>query len=253
LILHEINLDRNFEEIEIIPIADTHIGSPEHNSDKLQETIDYILAEDNRFAVLNGDIMDCATIHSVSNSYESTLTPHGELKYARKLFEPIKDRILSVNMGNHERRIYRSDDIDLAEELAFSLDCFYQREGVLLKITFGTKPNGKRRVYTIFHIHGFTGSRTVGGKANRLEKLRKIVVADLYIVSHTHQKINFSKSIFLPDLKNNTIQKIQQTFINTGAYLNYGGYGEFKAYDPTELGSPIAKLDAKTKNIKVIS
>ena len=100
--------------------------------------------------------------------------------------------------------------------------------------------------------HGFTGSRTTGGKANRLDKLRNIVVTDVYIVSHSHQKITFNKDIFLPDMRNNKMTRKKQTFINTGAYLDYGGYGEVKGYDPTDLGTVTLRLYAAKKNIEVI-
>lgn len=253
MILHEENLG-DYDFIELLPIADAHIGSPYFNEQKLMEDIKWLGEEDNRFALINGDIMDCATIHSVSNSYESNYTPHGELKYARKLFKPVKDKILTAVMGNHERRIYRNDSVDLMEELAFSLDTFYVQEGLVLKLRFGKRSsNGKRQVYTIYHTHGFTGSRTIGGKMNRLEKLRKIVVADVYIVSHSHQRGNFPKEIFMPDLRNNKITKKYQQFINTGAYLDYGGYGQTKAYDPTPLGSPYLRFYGKEKKIEVIA
>ena len=252
MILHEKVLG-DYEYIEVLPIADTHIGSPHFNEQKLMKDINWIAEKDNRFAILNGDIMDCATIHSVSNSYESNYTPHGELKYARKLFKPIKDSILTSVMGNHERRIYRSDSIDLSEELAHSLEAFYVQEGIVLKIKFGKrKSNGKKQVYTIYQTHGFTGSRTIGGKMNRLEKLRKIVVADAYIVSHSHQRGTFPKQIFIPDMRNNKVTLKTQRFVNTGAYLNYGGYGQQKAYDPTQLGSPVLRFKASEKEIQAI-
>lgn len=256
MIFHEIHLDKDIgkhDYIEIKPISDTHLGDLQCNEELLMSDIDWIKEKHNRYTLLNGDILNCATIHSVSDSYSSKMNPHDELKYARKIFEPIKDKILTSVRGNHEYRIYKSDGIDISEELAFSLGCAYNAEGILLKIKFGArKSNTKPQVYTIYHTHGSAGARLVGGKANRLERLRKIVLADVYIVSHTHQKITFNKEILIPDLRNNKITKKKQVFINTGAYLDYGSYGESKSYDPTELGSVILRLYGEEKKIEVV-
>jgi len=249
-----IDLPDYLNTIEIKPISDIHLGAPECDMELVKSEIDWLQQKENRFAILNGDIMNIATERSLSNTYNSNLTPHEELKKARKLFEPVKDKILAVNEGNHERRISRDTGIDIAEELATSLDTFYHPGSIITKIRFGSRDsNQKKQVYTIFQTHGFSGARTTGGKANRLEKLRKIAVTDIYIVSHTHQKINFKKKIFQPDLRNNKVTEKLQTFINTGAYLDYGGYGERKAYDPTEKGTYVLRLHAAEKKVEVIA
>jgi len=252
MILHEVELG-DHKELYIKPISDTHIGDQGFDEQLLMKDIEWIAEKPNRYAILNGDILNTATTSSVSDTYHNNMTPHEELKYARKLFKPIADSILGVTLGNHERRVLRSDGIDLMEELAYSLDSFYNPEGILLKIKFGKrKINSKKQVYTIYQTHGSTGSRTTGGKANRLGKLRNIVLSDIYVVSHTHQKITFNKNIFVPDLRNNNIIEKNQTFVNTGAYLNYGGYGETKNYTPNDKGSPTIKLYAGEKKVEVI-
>ena len=255
--LHECHLDKDrdekFEYIEIKPVSDWHLDDPNCDKGLIKSDIDFVNEKENRFMTLTGDIMGCTTTHSVSNSYESQMTPHMELKQARKMLSPVKDKVLASIMGNHERRIYRNDGMDVAEELARELGCYYSKEGMVLKVKFGErKSNQKPQVYTLYLSHGFTGSRTTGGKANRLDKLRNIVVTDVYIVSHSHQKISFNKDIFMPDMRNNKITRKKQTFINTGAYLDYGGYGEVKAYDPTDLGTVTLRLYAGEKNIEVI-
>lgn len=253
MILQEAKLSDEFEYIEIKPISDVHIGDPQLDDQLIQADVDWATQAENRFVLLNGDIMNTATKHSVSDVYSNTMTPHQELKYSRKLFEPLKGKVLAMTNGNHENRIYKNDGIDITEELSLSLDSFYAREGLVIKVKFGRrKSNQKSQVYTIYMSHGFSGSRMVGGKANRLEKLRKIVVTDIYITSHTHQKITFNKSIHYPDLRNNKITEKKQTFINTGSYLKYGGYGQQKAYDPTDLGTVILRLYAAEKKTEVI-
>jgi len=256
--LNEVHLDKNrsdrFEYIEIRPTSDWHFGDSNSDTERIKQEIKWAQAKDNRFLLLLGDIMDCATIHSVSNSYESNLTPHQELKGVRKIAIPAKDKIIASVMGNHERRIYKNDGMDISEELARDLSCLYSRESLVLKLKFGKRYNNEKpQVYTIYMTHGWTGSRMVGGKANRLEKLRKIVITDVYIVGHSHQKIHFPKMIKLPDLRNNKITDKKQDFINTGAYLDYGGYGERKSYDPTDKGTVTIRMYGDRKRTEVLS
>ena len=252
MILHEVNLGEKFDEIELIPISDVHIGDAHFDEKLIKKDIDYIKEKKNRFAVLNGDIMNTATTHSVSDTYSNTLTPHGELKYARKLFKPIADKILAVTQGNHERRIMRNDGVDMSEELAFSLGSFYKQEGLILKIKFGDRGNGKPQVYTAYITHGSSGASLPGGKLNKLYKMRNIVVADLYITGHVHEKETLKKDLFIPDLRNKKVVRKTQTFVSVGAYLDYGGYGQIKTYHPGTKGTVKIKMYAKEKNIETI-
>jgi len=253
LLFHEIDLPESYETVEYKAISDTHIGDANFDEQLLMQDLEWSNEEDNRRLLLNGDILNTATTRSVSDTYANKMSPHQELKYARKLFEPAYDKIDSAVCGNHERRIYREDGVDLAEELAATIGCAYDPDGVLLKVRFGKrKLNGKKQTYTIYHTHGFTGSRTSGGKANRVVKLRNIVMSDIYIVSHAHEMMTLTRTIMIPDLRNRKLQQKEQRFVRTGAYLNYGGYGEHKSYHPTKMGTPVIRMFGREKRVEVI-
>jgi len=250
LLLKEIDLPQKHEYIEYKVVSDAHIGDTNFDEDLLKEDVNW--AGGHKRLILNGDILNTATSQSVSDTYSAVMTPHEELKYARKLFSPVSEHIDSCTCGNHERRIYRSDGVDLAEELANTLNAAYDPDGILLKIRFGKKDNGKKRVYTLYHSHGSTSSRTSGGKANRLVELRNVVLSDIYVSSHSHELITVKRTIFVPDLYNNNVMEKEQTFVKTGAYLKYGGYGEMKSYPPTKRGTPTIRMYAKEKKVEVI-
>lgn len=235
-----------YDDVYLKPISDTHIGDERFAEDKLQEDVDWIAKEPNRITLLNGDIMNCATIRSVSNTYQSAMTPRQELHYSRKIFKPIADKVIAINEGNHERRISKDVSLDPTEELAFYLNSYYGKEGTFIKLKVG---KNKPQIYTIYATHGFTGSRTVGGKANRLAKLQQNAVVDAFIISHSHQKIMFPKKIFVPDIRTNKVNEMKQMFLNTGAYLKWGGYAESKAYPPSELGSSVLVFSGTDKEI----
>lgn len=255
--LHEVHLDKDrddkFDFIDIKVISDCHIGDSLFLDELLQHDIEWLQEKPNRFGILNGDILNCATIRSVSDSYAETLTPHQELKYARKIFEPVKDKILASDEGNHEYRIYKETGIDVAEELASSLGIYYEKEAVMLKIKFGErKTNKKPQVYNLYMTHGFTGSRTIGGKTNRLDDLSGIILSDIFVIGHSHQQMAFPKLFFIPDNRNNKIIAKEIKKINCGHYLKYGGYGKKRAYHPTPPGTPVIRLYAEQKEKEVI-
>ena len=251
---HEETLSQDFDFIEIKPISDVHIGDPNHDTDLIQKDIDWVAEKENRFAILNGDIMDTATERSVGNSYESTLTPQQQLEYARKLFSPIKGKILALSSGNHERRIFRDSGFDTTKELAWGLNCYYTRDGAILKIRFGQRyTNNKHQVYTIYFTHGFGGGRLPGGKANKCLRLRHTALTDIYIMGHVHEKEVFHKKVFIPDLRNNKAIEKRQNFIISSAYLKYKGYGQRKGYFPSDPGTVIIRLYGEKKKMEVIS
>jgi len=243
-----VELPGEWSELYVHPWSDLHVGDP-----LFAES--FFIArrevEENSIILLGGDILNCATKTSVSDIYEEAMNPGQALKHAKKLLSPVKEKIQAAVGGNHEYRITKDTSIDVAEKLAEDLEAEYSRESILLKVRFGKGKNGKKMAYTIFTIHGWTGSRFIGGKALNLHRLSDIVLADVYIMGHTHQIQTFRDKIIEPDTRNNNLIERERVYVNTGAWLNYGGYAEGKGYRPTQMGSPIIILDGREKRIEV--
>jgi len=246
-----LDLPSEWTELHIYPLGDLHIGDPRFAEDLFLEVREEILQKQNAIVLLNGDILNCATKTSKSDIYEEVMNPHQALKYAKKLLEPIRDQVKAITQGNHEARIARDTSIDVAEHLAEYCGCAYSREGILMKIRFGKKRNLKKCAYTLYMMHGWTGSRFIGGKALNLQRLSDIVLADIYVMGHTHQIQTFRDRYYVPDVRNDNLMIRERVYVNTGAFLDYGGYGEAKGYRPTELGAPVVVLDGTKKDIRV--
>jgi hypothetical protein len=45
-------------------------------------------------------------------------------------------------------------------------------------------------------------------------------------------------------------KQVQKLFINTGAALNYGGYGQAQEFKPADISTPVIRLEAKQKWMK---
>jgi len=249
--LHEVNLSQEFDCVYLLPISDLHIGDKHCNFDKLYRYLDWVKQTPNAYLLLNGDILNAGIKMSVTNVYDEEMNPNEQIKLAVKLFEPVKDRILAMVAGNHERRIYRETGVDVVEIIANQLGVYYAGDEAFLKIRFGKNEHGKPLAYVIYMTHGWGGGRTAGSKVNNLQKLSEIVLADIYIASHTHFMTAHQDVYLVPDKQNNNIMKIKRTYVSSGAFLERGGYAAQKGYPPAKLGSPRIRLDGKKKDVHV--
>jgi hypothetical protein len=172
------------------------------------------------------------------------------------LLEPIKDKILVIGTGNHEDRIAKDTSIDVIRLVArqLGIEDRYADNWWYLFLRFGEKEQGRKApmCYQITGYHGSGGGRKVGGKANRLEEMSQTVIADLYIMGHTHKPLSTKGAIYIPDYGNNSLNKKQMYYLMTNSFLDYGGYGEKLGFAPTDNTPTEAILDGTKRKIKVI-
>ena len=240
-------------------IADWHLGSPECNRNEINKQVSRIADNPNMFCILNGDLIDNAIENSVGDVYSQELSPMAQLEVARDTLIPIKDKILCVTgNSNHEGRTYRKTGVNLNALLADSLGLsdYYSDEGVFMFLTLGQLKGYRRSVkipkpvqYTFYITHGAGGGASVGGKANRLQKL-SFIGSDIIVHSHTHLPLTFKENFFRIDYANAKVIQTTQLFVNSSAMLNYGGYGENKGYKPSALSCPELWLNGSAKEYR---
>lgn len=253
----KVDLPIEHDEIKIEIFSDLHIGSKKCNYKLIHERIEKVKSEENRYCIIIGDLINNSTKTSVGDVYEEELTPMQQIKQAIMLFEPIKDKIIGITTGNHERRSYKTDGIDLLYFFARELriESLYDYCACLLFIRFGKKigngiggSNGGKMCYTLYMTHGDgNGGRTIGGKMNGLQRRGQIVDADIVITGHTHSPATFRDSFFKIDYSNSTIHQKEQLFVNASATLNYEEYAELYGMRPSSIASPVIVLDGHKK------
>lgn len=231
------------ENPNITPIADTHIGEEEFNE---KELVKYLEAAD--YIILNGDLMNTATKNSVSFGYGSS--PQKDLDNAVRIFKPYVDKILVVIEGNHEYRVAKEVGISLTQMFCLALGIVDKYAGTAAYLFLNV--GASKTMYRVYVTHGSGGGGLVGNKANKLVRLADTIDADLYIVSHTHQPLIFQQDYRRPNMRRYTIQQVTQSFINTGAFLGYGGYGERLNFKPNTISTPYAMLTGGRHKIKLV-
>ena len=206
------------------------------------------------FTIINGDFMNVALKTSVSDVYNERMTPMQQIIKAVGLLKPIREKILAVSCGNHENRTAKNDGVDIMRLVCREIDIEdrYTEDAALIFLRFG-ETGGKRhhrpQLYTIFINHGSGGGRKEGAKANRLADMASIVDADIFLHSHTHLPMILKEAFYRVDTANSTYSLVDKLFVNTGAFLNYGGYGAAFEMKPASKDTPHIFLNGKKREM----
>lgn len=100
--MHKLSGDLDY--INIYPIGDLHIGSPQFDVKVWNKWKNMVLNDPNGYVVIIGDMMDNGLEKSKTNTFEATIQPFQQKKWLTDEFRPLKTRILGGNQGNHEYR-----------------------------------------------------------------------------------------------------------------------------------------------------
>lgn len=249
----EINFDlTQFESVELIPLADVHLGNPLCDEAEFKRMVDYILEEPSdsncaRICLLNGDLTESATkTNRNGNIFEQIYTPSVQvammINYLKPLAETSKKypqgKILSYCAGNHDSDRYKETGISASESIAVGLGLQdrYSVNGCYSFIRLKSPKEGNI-IHTVYNTHMTGGSTTVGGKANRIAKISNGVVADLIVGSHVHLPLTFKEDILIPFTG---IALLQQTitYLITNAFLKYGDYAQKMSLKPATISTP---------------
>lgn len=248
-----VDLPKELKSIELHAFADLHIGDPHCDYDLIKERVEYVRKTKNAYCVLNGDIINNATKTSVSDCYGEQLSPMEQIAKFVEIFEPIKDKIIAITSGNHENRSYIREGVDITEICARQLGVGNKcaSEGIFIFLRFGdlgTHEHNGKAVYTIYMTHGSGGGRKEGGKATRLAEMSSIVDADIYIHSHTHLPMVIKNGFYR--VRNRSVELVDQLFVNTSSYLNYGGYGQAFEFKPNSKDTPVIYLSGTKRQFR---
>lgn len=225
MILHDFTGD-----VTIYPIADVHLGAMEHAETEWQEFIKKVEDEDAKL-ILDGDLLNNGVrTCKFANPFEEKLRPRDAKRRMVEYLEPVKDKILCVVSGNHERRTYKDDDQDLTYDICSKLDIehLYRENIAYMKIGIGKRKNGSGRnrvVYTFAVTHGSGGGIYTGASVNRNERFGNAIDgADCLVVGHSHKGFVTKPSKIVIDSNKNIVKMSHYTVVSCVSWLNYGGY-----------------------------
>lgn len=245
-------LPNYFNELKLLIMADTHIGDGLFNEKKLKQMIKEIKEEDNTYVIINGDLLNNGVKHSKTDIYSEQHTPGESIEILEDLLEPIKDKILVMLDGNHENRTYRESGLSIMKQVARTIGKpeLYADPAFLLYLSFG-KNRGRDNRKTVYAIYGKHGN---GGASKKYTKMKYVTEmsntvpdADVFVHSHTHLPGAIRDAIDKVDYRNRVVRRHERIFVNSSAFLKFGGYGERKNYPPSTNIYPHIYLDGKKR------
>ena len=248
------DLGVEFKSIKVLALSDFHIGDSLCNLKLIRQVLDEVKKSNNTFIILNGDLMNNSIKNSVSSIYDEELSPMQAIVKLCDLLEPVKDRILVIHPGNHEWRSYKEDGIDIIRLVArqLGIEDRFSDGWWYLYLTLGMGNKQRPIMYTITGIHGYGGGRKNGGKINNLVEMSDKVIADVYVMGHTHTPIMTRNTIFVPDYQHKSLVQKDKYYLMTNSFLEYGGYGEQYGFTPSTNEHQEMILDGTKKLIKII-
>lgn len=242
-----------FESVEIVPIADTHIGNILCDIQSLHDMISYVSKEPDdpkcaRICLLNGDLTESVTRQSVGNIFDMTMTPQVQVATMIEMLKPLAEpsekypqgKILSYCGGNHDTDRYKDTGITAAESIAcaLGLEDRYSPNGCYSFITLGRiQDKGVCRT-SIYNQHMTGGGSTVGGKANRIGKISNGIIADVIVGSHVHLPMTFKEDIIVPYEQKAALRQKTVTYVITNAFLRFGDYSQKMGMKPSTVAVP---------------
>ena len=231
-------------EIHVIPVADVHLGALECAESAWAAFTYKVQEAENTYIILAGDLLN-NSIRGVgfANPFDETMRPKEQKRRMVEYLEPIRDRILCVVSGNHERRTMRDDDQDLTLDICTKLDLedVYRENMAFLRLRLGKRPteNKPKCTYTVCVTHGAGGGIYTGAAVNRDERFGNLIDGlDCLVAAHVHKGFVSKPAKISIDAKNGTVTMKHYTVISCVSWLNYGGYAAQKMMLPAQIAEP---------------
>ena len=231
---------------EVIFLGDVHLGSPQCDVPRFERMVEYCV-QNNVHVVLMGDLLESATRNSVGAGVYEQTSPVGKqhelmLSYLRPLAD--KKLILGSHQGNHEERLLKDTGFDIGKALARELDVPYLGDACWQQFRVG------HETYSIYSLHGRTGSRFDGTALLALERISTSFFADMVCMGHAHKVIN--SIVLMQKVVNGLVKEHKKHLLICGSYVKYDrGYGQTLGLPISKLGSPKVKFYANKHDLVV--
>lgn len=231
---------------EVVFIGDCHFGSPQFDKPRFLNMIDFCL-KNRLYVFLMGDVIEMATRDSVgSGVYEQDFAGQSQYEQMVQWLKPLADKklILGFLNGNHEERVYKSTGVNISKMFTRELNVKYLGDACWNTFKVG------KQVYTIYSLHGRTGSRFDGTALLALERISTSFFCDLIVMGHAHKLI--SSTVLIQKIENGLVKEHKKTLLITGSYLKYdGNYSQTLGLPISKLGSPKVKFYSSKKEILI--
>lgn len=243
------DLKTTSDKATVVPLTDIHLGSKFSLISKFQAYIDYILDTPNTYTVVLGDVAENATKTSIGlGMFEENFHIQDQVDMAVDLLKPLADagKLIGIHTGNHENRTSLLVQLNPMRIVAERLGVPYFGWQAYHLWTVGDQK------YKIHTHHGAGKATTPSGRLNQVLKMRNISRADLFLMGHVHDILDYQTRVFDWDESTDKMVEVVQKYAICGSLLAYHfSYAEQEMYPPASQGLIKIDLYKSRKDIKI--
>lgn len=239
--------------LTLYPIADVHLGSKECMEKEFSNHLKAIAADETARVVLVGDLLNNGIKSSVTNVYDEVYTPREQKHRMIDLLRPVREKIVCVVGGNHERRIVRETSVDVTEDICreLGIEDAYAGDMGILKVTLGKDSHNKPVTYSFCVTHGAGGGQLLGSAINKPDAFQMAIEGvDGIISGHTHKPLKVPSGRTIFDPRNNMVLRTKTLIFVCTAWLDAGGYPEQHLMKPVAFNPDMIALSGTKKEWK---
>ena len=244
--LIETQISPKGDSIRIIPVGDIHLGNINCNIQKLKDTLEWIKNKPDTYILGMGDYIEGINFtdprfnpKSIPQEYLQRLADVVvyEKEEVVKLLDPVKDRILCMLEGNHERKVRDHYHYNIQEEICKELGVKNGSPISYIRLKF---PRDYHTRSLVIHAYHGTNAPQEGTTALRqLINNSRNKDADIFLAAHSHHLITTSEPIMTYG-RSSLVQRKRYYGI-TGSFLeSYTSKGEsyieMKGDNPRKVG-----------------
>lgn len=225
--------------IDLAPLYDCHIGSGDQDEVKFLRHLQWLRDSPYTLTWNGGDMVDNATVNSVADPNDSTLSVNEQYDHALELMTEIRHKMLFAITGNHEGRTARLSSLDMARLFARDLIVPYSKDYMFITLRWrGLK-------YRILAHHGSGGAQSPGGILNAARKdLPWAHGIDIFWSGHLHQpKTDVVSCTDFNQKTDLTVERDAVVIISPSYVKYFGSYAALKRMAPGVRGLTAVRLE----------
>lgn len=245
--------ETNDRKVNVYPIVCWHLGSPQSDSEFIDELIARIQNDDHARWIYLGDGGECVTKQSKGDVYGQTLSPQAQKDEFVRRLGPIRGRGLFGVRGNHGNRIYKETGFDFDKNVCDSLEIPYAGTAAFGHVR--VRSNSEHpAIFSIYAHHGVDSGVSIASKVTRAQQFDRTVIADAILTAHSHIALELPPRYYTtlaPRGAEPILWNATHEYICGSAYDSRTGYAEDKGYSPLLPSTIVITFETNSSGHKI--
>lgn len=230
----------------VLLMSDEHFDSKDCDR-KLLKKHHEMAKKRNAIILKFGDTFDLMGGKYDPRSSKSSLRPEYQVdnyfdkvvEDAVKFYEPYKENIKLITMGNHESSVLRRQETNLLNRLCDGLNVKSGKYSGFIRFQFEREGSvGGRQSKLLYYNHGSGGNSPVTRGVIKTNRRQSFIQSDIFVSGHIHSEWCLNLPMVSINEQGNLVKK-EQTHISLGTYKDdsfLGGWCDMNEFPPPNMG-----------------